>query len=55
MTHASQELSGDASPGEELPVVAEHIPMANRLSLISWGDGSVPPMPSIDDDTSPVG
>ena len=28
---------------------AMHIPMANRLSLVSWGDGSAPSMPAAED------
>ncbi|CAK7201625.1 hypothetical protein SEUCBS139899_004334 [Sporothrix eucalyptigena] len=39
-----EEDDDDDAPG--------HIPMANRLSLISWGDGSAPSMPAIDDSTS---
>jgi hypothetical protein len=39
-----------ADPGvaEKAPA-ADHIPTYDRLSLVSWGAGSVPSLPSIDD------
>ncbi|CAK7215225.1 hypothetical protein SBRCBS47491_002410 [Sporothrix bragantina] len=40
----------DDNDGEDAP--SGHVPMASRLSLISWGDGSTPSMPVIDDSTS---
>lgn len=54
-----------AAPADEAPPIADehaeedadelvpgHIPMASRLSLVSWGDGSAPSLPAIDDSGS---
>ncbi len=50
---ASQGESSETPAGAPAEMVDEslegHIPMSHRLSLVSWGDGSVPSMPSIDD------
>lgn len=45
----------DTNADEEDEPVPGHIPMASRLSLISWGDGSAPSMPAIDDSGSESG
>ncbi|KAL1894905.1 hypothetical protein Sste5346_005592 [Sporothrix stenoceras] len=45
----------NAAEDDDDEPVTGHIPMASRLSLISWGDGSAPSMPAIDDSGSESG
>ncbi|KAK3328064.1 S-adenosyl-L-methionine-dependent methyltransferase [Cercophora scortea] len=37
------------------PTVQEHVPMANRLSLESWGTGSMPGVPDVDEESNSYG
>ncbi len=39
-----------ADPGRESPppLAVDHVATVDRLSLVSWGDGSSPSLPSID-------
>ncbi|CAK7235721.1 hypothetical protein SCUCBS95973_009362 [Sporothrix curviconia] len=46
--------AGDDTNNDDAPPAA-HIPMASRLSLVSWGDGSAPSFPDIDDSASAEG
>ncbi|KAJ2904068.1 hypothetical protein MKZ38_008879 [Zalerion maritima] len=42
------------SEGEDKSISPRHIPMADRVSLVSWGAGSAPSFPSIDSDNETV-
>ncbi|KAL1884193.1 hypothetical protein VTK73DRAFT_5329 [Phialemonium thermophilum] len=43
-------LQTEQNPAE----TQEHIPMADRLNLVSWGNGSVPSLPSVDEGSDNV-
>ncbi|KAK3685340.1 S-adenosyl-L-methionine-dependent methyltransferase [Podospora appendiculata] len=46
----------DSGPSPETnspsPAVQEHVPMASRLSLESWGTGSMPGVPDVDEESN---
>jgi hypothetical protein len=50
--HDQQSAASDQQPSldQHLAELANegHMPMANRLSLVSWGDQSSPSLPSVD-------
>ena len=49
---AKAPVSAAVEPGQPPLLGPEHVPVAERLSLVSWGDGSAPSLPSIDDGAS---
>ena len=53
-THPAQEESGTTAPEadgpEERPSGDEYLTTLDRISLVSWGDGSAPSLPSLADD-----
>jgi len=50
---APSHLAAQTVQPEQIPAAGpEHVPVASRLPLVSWGDGSAPSLPSIDDGAS---
>ena len=57
---ATIQAQGAAAPSEPpsaeaaIPPPGQHIPMVQKLTLVSWGDGPAPPYPVPDDGESTV-